>query len=113
MMDDDAYLNNLIKVATRLSRQTADQMDATIAEEMLDVKRMNGIYNVDPVQIAQVERNVSAASQIIASGVDVLSQVDEKGKYLVKLSEDVEARRSSATSFAVITTASNAVPSFL
>lgn len=92
MMDDDAYLNNLIKVATRLSRQTADQMDATIAEEMLDVKRMNGIYNVDPVQIAQVERNVSAASQIIASGVDVLSQVDEKGKYLVKLTEDVEAR---------------------
>lgn len=89
MLDDDAYLNNLIKVATRLSRQTAEQMDGTIQEEMLNVKRMNGIYNVDPVQIAQVERNVSEASRIIASGVDVLSQVDEKGKYLVKLSDEV------------------------
>ena len=88
MLDDDMFLSNLVKVATKLSNMTPENMSYAVEEEIENVKRQNGIYNVDPSKIAKVEQNIKEASQIINNGVDVLKQVDIKSDEIAKLAED-------------------------
>ncbi len=88
MIDDDMYLGNLIKVATKLSNAVPEQMADIIKAEIENVMRMNGIYNVDPVKIAKVDQNIREASRIIENGEDVIRQVDEKSDYIAKLADD-------------------------
>lgn len=96
MLDDEAYLGNLIRVATRLSNITPENIEATIKAEFDNVQRMNGIYNVDPVKIAKVEQQIKAAEQTIENGVDVLKQVDVKSEYISQMAEEFVKRAEVA-----------------
>jgi len=97
MLDDSSYLGNLIRVATKLCTSTTDKMPEVAKAEYENVQRMNGIYNIDPVKIAQVEQRIREAEQIIDSGVDVIKQLNAKSEQVNKLGEEfvkkVEAAR--------------------
>lgn len=88
MLDDESYLGNLVRVATKLSNYSGDKIAEVIKAEYENVQRMNGIYNVDPVKIARVEQQIKDAEQTIENGVDVLKQVDTKSEYIAKLADD-------------------------
>lgn len=91
MLNDDMYLNNLVKMSEKLARKGARPAQELIDEELEAIRHMNGIYDVDPVRIARVEQNLADASRVINAGADIIKQADKKTEEMRKLTESFES----------------------
>ena len=78
LVDDMGYLTHLIKIVDRMAFIQPEGMDEFLAQETIKLQRFNGIYDIDPVKLAQVEKNVSEAAATIACGKDMLQLLDRK-----------------------------------
>ena len=89
LIDDMAYLAHLLRVSKRLALTKSTGMEAVIEEELLKVRRSNGLYDVDPVRLAQVEKNVNEAAATIECGKDVLQMMERKSKTMERLTDEL------------------------
>lgn len=90
MLNDDMFLGNLVKVATKMARRGARPEEEIINEELDAIRHMNGIYNVDPVSIAKVEQNLADANRVISGGAEVIKQAGIKTEEMRRLTENFE-----------------------
>lgn len=96
LIDDMGYMMHLIRVVERLSATELLGADAVLEEELNRLRRSSGLYDIDPVRLAQVEKNVSEASAIIECGKDMLKLLDRKSNSLQQLADEVEERAKEA-----------------
>jgi len=92
LVDDMGYLTHLMKVIMRLGRTMAGEHKNVIEEELARIRRSNGIYDIDPVKLAQVESKVGNAELIIDNGKEILATMEEKRKNLEFLTDELEQR---------------------
>ncbi len=78
MLSDESYLANLLKVVVKLSNASTDSLHTIIEGEIKNVERMNGIYDIDPVRLMEVEKSINDAASIVNRGYDVLKLLDVK-----------------------------------
>ena len=102
LIDDIAYMMHLNRVAERLSAAGTIGGDAILEEELLKVKRTNGLYDIDPVRLAQVEKNVSEAAAIIDCGKEMLRHLERKCRNVEQLSKEAEERAQEARRLTVV-----------
>ena len=88
-IDDGEYLANLIRVAKELSDAAPMQYESITATELTKVQRMNGIYNIDAVDIARAEKQLQETRHIMDHSVDVITQMDQRNKQLQEIMEEV------------------------
>ena len=96
LIDDMGYMMHLIRVTERLSATELLGADAVLEEELNKLRRSSGLYDIDPVRLAQVEKNVSEASAIIECGNDMLKLLDRKSRSMQQLADEVENRAKEA-----------------
>ena len=96
LIDDKGYMVHLVRVAERLSAGSMISADAIIEEELLRVRRGSGLYDIDPVRLASVEKNVSKAAAIIDCGKDLLDLIEKKSRQLEQVADEVEGRAEEA-----------------
>lgn len=101
MLGDESYLANLLKVSTKLSSVPSGSFSEVIKEETENIRRMNGIYDIDPVKMLRVEESVNRAADIVNRSYDLLKELDcKKNKleeivtYLEKRAGEIEATTS-------------------
>lgn len=92
LVDDRAYLTHLLKVTERLGRISPGDYSAVMEEELNRVRRSHGIYDVDPVRLAQVEKNVQKASMTLESGRTVLETLERRCQTLERLTNELDGR---------------------
>ncbi len=88
-IDDSEYLSNLIRVAKELSDAAPMQYDSITSAEITKVQRMNGIYNIDAVDIARAEKQLQETRHIMEHSLDVITQMDQRSKQLQEIMEEV------------------------
>lgn len=91
-IDEMGYLSDLIRVFKHLASTSPSGRDAILEEEISNCRRCNGVYDIDPVRLAQVEKNVNEASAIIDCGRDMLELLEQKTKNLERLTDELEGR---------------------
>ena len=89
-VDDVSYLSNILRVVGRLSSTSGEKYDDIVEEELLRLRRSNGVYDIDPVRLAQVEKNVSEAALIVEGGRNVLQNMDRKCQNMERLSTELD-----------------------
>ncbi|MCR4585983.1 MAG: AAA family ATPase [Lachnospiraceae bacterium] len=92
VVDDTAYLAYLLKLVRRLAETTSDRYDAVIKEEADILARCNGLYDIDPVRLAQVEKNVHSAELIIENGKSTLDALERRIRDMERIAAEVEGR---------------------
>ncbi len=92
LLDDVAYLMHLMRVTERLASSAVNSSDAILEEELLRVRRSTGLYDIDPVRLGRVEKNVNEAAAAIERGREILLLLDRKCNSLEKLAEETERR---------------------
>lgn len=92
LIDDDAYLAYLLKTARLLSESAPDSYDAVLKQELWKMQRTNGLYDIDPVRLAQVEKNVQTASLTVESGKNVLEALDRKNHDIERIMQEMDER---------------------
>ena len=88
-IDDGEYLSNMIRVAKALSDAAPMQYESITSTELTKVQRMNGIYNLDAVDVARAEKQLQETRQIMDHSLDVITQVDQRTKQLQEVMEEV------------------------
>ncbi|MCR4642583.1 MAG: AAA family ATPase [Lachnospiraceae bacterium] len=96
LLDDIAYLMHLIRVAERLSVTGTIGGEAVLEEELLKLRRTNGLYDIDPLRLAQAEKNVSEAAAIVECGREMLQLLERRSGNVEKLAEEAENRAQEA-----------------
>ncbi len=96
LLDDIAYMMHLIRVAERLAVTGTVGGDAVLEEELLKLKRSSGLYDIDPLRLAQAEKNVSEAAAIVDCGREMLKLLERKCGSVEKLAEETEKRAQEA-----------------
>ena len=92
LVDDLGYLTHLMKVIVKLGRTMGGEHKNVIDEELARIRRSNGIYDIDPVKLAQAESKVRSAELIIDNGKEILATMEEKRKNLEFLTNELEQR---------------------
>ena len=93
IVDDMSYLTHLLRMVERLDRATSGAAMVTILkEELVKVQRSNGLYDVDPVKLAQVEQNVREAAATIDAGRDLLDILERKCNSIEAVANSLEAK---------------------
>ncbi len=92
LIDDDAYLAYLLKTARLLSETAPDSFDEVLKQELWKMQRTNGLYDIDPVRLAQVEKNVQTASLTVESGKNVLEALDRKNHDIERIMQEMDER---------------------
>nr|MCR5719981.1 AAA family ATPase [Lachnospiraceae bacterium] len=92
IIDDKGYLTNLLKVKNKLELSSPETMDFVLEEELTFLRRANGIYDIDPIKLAAVERNLNAANAIMEGSRDLLNNLDSKQKNIELIVDQFEQR---------------------
>ncbi len=78
MLGDESYLSNLCKVSVKLGGASLSSYQEIIKSETVNIERMNGIYDIDPVRLLEVEKSVNSASAIVNRAYDILKNLELK-----------------------------------
>jgi hypothetical protein len=111
LIDDYAYMTHLLKVTEMLGQISPEDYDKALESELSRMRRNNGIYDVDPVRLAQVEKNVHEAALTIESGKNILEMLDRKCQSIERLTAELDGKAQEicrATQTFLETTAENA-----
>lgn len=92
LIDDSAYLAYLLKLVRTLSDSSPDSYEAILNDELTRLQRCNGLYDIDPVRLAQVEKNVSSAEITIENGKSTLETLERKTHDIEHIALEVEER---------------------
>ncbi|MBO7514582.1 MAG: AAA family ATPase [Lachnospiraceae bacterium] len=88
-IDDGEYLAHLIRITNELAAGAPGQYPNLIEQELKNIRRMNGVYNVDAVDIAKAEKQLLETRQIMDHSIEVINQADQSSRQLVALMEDI------------------------
>ncbi|MCR4598288.1 MAG: AAA family ATPase [Acetatifactor sp.] len=88
--DDIGYLTHLLKIVAKLSESSPDAYDQVTEQELLHVRRSNGVYDIDPVRLAQVEKNVKQAALTVENGKNALQMLERKSNSIIQLTEEMD-----------------------
>ena len=91
-VEDTGYLANLLKVIGRLNATRPSNYEAAMENELANLRKNNGIYDVDPVRLAEVEKNVSRAELTIESGKNMLELLDRKCQTLKRVTDEMDGK---------------------
>lgn len=91
-VDDVSFVAHILKVAGRLSPLGPNGYDAILDSELISIRRSNGIYDIDPVRLAQVEQNVSEAALILKGSKSVLETLDHKRQNMERFSDEIDKK---------------------
>lgn len=78
MLGDESFLSNLCKVSVKLGGASLSSYQEIIKSETVNIERMNGIYDIDPVRLLEVEKSVNSASAIVNRAYDILKNLELK-----------------------------------
>ncbi len=92
LVDDAAYLSYLLKTARLLSQSAPDSFAEVLKEEQWKMQRCNGMYDIDPVRLAQVEKNVQKAALAVESGKNVLDALERKNHDMKRIAQEMDER---------------------
>ena len=92
LADDTLYLTYLLKLVSKMSKVGPDSYKVIIEEELIRLRRSNGIYDIDPVRLAQVEKNVSTAALTVESGKNTLQAIEHKGREMERLTRELDEK---------------------
>ncbi|MBP5221847.1 MAG: AAA family ATPase [Lachnospiraceae bacterium] len=92
IVDDQGYFTHLLKITARLAAVGPDGYDAVLEEELFRLRRSNGIYDIDPVKLAQTEKNVREASLAIERGKNILQALEHKSRTMELLTEEISEK---------------------
>ena len=92
LVDDSAYLAYLLKTVRLLAETAPDSYEAVLKDELWKMQRCNGLYDIDPVRLATVEKNVQKAALTVESGKTVLDALDRKNHEMERIAEETEER---------------------
>lgn len=91
-VEDMAYLGNLLRVVGRLNITRLGNFESAMEDEITKLRRNNGVYDIDPVRLAQVEKNVSAAELAIENGRAVMESLDRKSQKIMRLTDELDEK---------------------
>ncbi len=89
-VEDTGYLANLLKVVGRLNKTRLSSFDAVMEDELAKLRKNNGIYDVDPVRLAEVEKNVSRAELTIENGKNLLELLDRRCQKIKRITDELD-----------------------
>ena len=92
LADDDAYLGYLLNAVRLMVMAGPDSYLNVLQGELSRVQRSNGMYDIDPVRLAQVEKNVQRAAMAVESGKNVLDALERKNQEMERIAQEVEER---------------------
>ena len=95
LVDEMGYYTHLLRIVEKLGITSQNGLDEVVEGELLKLQRWNGLYDVDPVKLAQVEKNVSEAAETVETGRDVLQMLERKLQGIEKISEELDDRAKS------------------
>ena len=88
-IDDSEYLSHLVRVTNELAASASNQYEAIIGQERQNIRRMNGVYNVDAVDIAKAEKQLIESRQIMDHSADVIAQADQRSRQLLGMMDEI------------------------
>lgn len=89
-IDDKAYMAYLYKLIGRMNELGPDVYDSFLKDELWKIQRINGVYDIDPVRLAQVEQNVRTTELTIENGKSVLEALELKSRDLERTARDLD-----------------------
>ena len=92
LADEMAYFTHLVRIVEKLAVTSQEGMEEILDKDLLKLQRCSGFYDVDPVKLAQVEKNVTEAATTIESGRDVLQLLERKRQNVEKISDELDSR---------------------
>ncbi|MBO4824960.1 MAG: AAA family ATPase [Lachnospiraceae bacterium] len=92
IIDDYGYLSNLLAVTKKLIATNPENYEAIIDEAAAKVERSNGVYDISPERLALVEKNVSTAEAIVASGKELFDGLELKGKTFEAMADELNEK---------------------
>ena len=90
IIEEGAFLTYLLNMVSRLVSISPDTYGAFLEEELWKIKRSNGIYDIDPVRLAEVEKNVQKAALTVESGKNVLDTLELKGRDMERIADEMQ-----------------------
>ena len=97
-IDDDTYMTYLFSLVSKMHKLGPDVYEGFLKDELWKVQRINGIYDIDPVRLAQVEKNVRSTELTIENGKSVLEAIELKGRDLERAARDLDERSKETIS---------------
>ncbi|MBR6255920.1 MAG: AAA family ATPase [Lachnospiraceae bacterium] len=92
IIDEGAFLTYLLNMVSRLVNESPDSYGAFLDNELWKMQRSNGVYDIDPVRLAQVEKNVQKAALTVESGKNVLDTLELKSREMERVAGEIEER---------------------
>ncbi len=92
LVDDSAYLAYLLKLVRIMSESSPDSYEAVLNNEISKLQRCSGLYDIDPVRLAQVEKNVHSAATTVEKGKSTLESLERKAHEMERIAQEVEDR---------------------
>ena len=92
LVEDVGYLTYLLRVVSKLCKTSTDAYGAVLSEELLKIERSNGVYDIDPVRLAQVEKNVQNAALTIESGKNILQSMEIKNRDMERILQEMNEK---------------------
>ena len=92
IIDEGAFLTYLLNTVSKLLNESPDSYGAFLDNELLKMQRSNGVYDIDPVRLAQVEKNVQKAALTVESGKNVLDTLELKSREMERIAGEIEER---------------------
>ena len=101
IIDDYGYLSNLLSVVKKLAATNADNYKSIVDAEISTVERSNGVYDISPERLSLVEKNVSTAEAVVASGKELFEGLELKCKSLETLADEFSAKVNNISRLAI------------
>ncbi|MBR6307927.1 MAG: AAA family ATPase [Lachnospiraceae bacterium] len=95
IIDDYGYLSNLLIMVRKLAGTNPDNYEAIIDEAVSKVERSNGVYDISPERLALVEKNVSTAEAIVASGKELFDGIELKSKTFEAMADELSDKAAN------------------
>lgn len=96
LADDMAYLTYLLKLASKLAKVGPNGHDAILEEELIRLRRCNGVYDIDPVRLAQVEKDVTTAATTVEGGRNTLQAIEHKSREMERILKEMDEKSKDA-----------------
>jgi len=91
-IDDTAYMSYLLTLVNRMTSLSPDMYENFLKDELWKIARSNGIYDIDPVRLAQVEKNVHSAEITIENGKNILTALEHRGREIEQLADEADKK---------------------
>ena len=89
-IDDEAYMAYLLNLVSKMRFTAPDEYGDFLKNELWKLQRENGLYDIDPLRLAAVEKNVQTAALTIENGKSVLESLEIKSRELEILTRELE-----------------------